>query len=242
MSDTLAIEYERMQHRRSRNRRIMIAVVLFALALLVLTGWQTATSWKPARSDYPFQGPIAGAEQGEIRWQTVAAMGANFAYVRATDGSDKRDSRFLANVEGIREAGIRYGAVHHYNLCQLASEQATNFVTAVPRDANALPTAIELSFDEECKDRPGRSLLVSELETFINQVENHMGKRALLRISRDFEDSYEISSGIDRTVWLVGDYFPPDYATQPWVMWQANSHYRTRGAEGPLSWNVMRPK
>ena len=42
---------------------------------------------------------------------------------------------------------------------------------------------------------------------------------ALLRIGKDFEDEYQVSEGLARTVWLIGDFVPPDYATKRWVIW-----------------------
>ena len=104
-----------------------------------------------------------------------------------------------------------------------------------------LPPAVRLAFDNDCGDRPGRALVLSELNTFLNQIESHSGKRALIEVSRDFEELYNISSGIDRTFWLEANFFPPDYATKPWVMWRASDMRRISGVDGPINWNVVRP-
>ena len=153
-----------------------------------------------------------------------------------------RDANFAANYAQASDAGLRTGALHHYSLCRLAQDQATNFVTTVPRDPAALPPAVELSFQEGCADRPNRSLVLSELGTFLNQIERHTGKPALLLIRPDFEDMYRISEAVPRTIWLSGNFFPPDYAAKPWVMWEANAHYRIAGIDGPVKWNVVRVK
>jgi lysozyme len=181
------------------------------------------------------------ASHGDIAWNVAGATGVDFAYIRATNGAEERDTRFAGNMQGARDSGIRYGAVHEYDLCRLATDQATMFVTTVPREENILPPAVRLAYENDCKDRPGRALVLSELNTFLNQIEGHSGKPAIIIVSPDFEEEYRISSGISRTFWLEGNFFPPDYATKPWVMWRASDMRRVSGIDGPVNWNVVRP-
>lgn len=177
---------------------------------------------------------------GAIDWPALAAIGADFAYIDATRGSERRDPMFATNAEAATQAGLRIGAVHHFSLCRLAGDQATLFNTTVPRSGRMLPPAIALDFSEDCGDRPSRDLVLSELSTFLNQVETHSGKPALLRPSAEFEEMYGLSDAINRTFWLESDYFPPDYAAKPWVMWTANSHRRVTGVGELADWVVVR--
>lgn len=230
-----------MARGRTRKRLAALGVALLVIAGLAFAGWWLASGWAPSRDQYPQQGILVGEADGAIAWPTIAAMDTDFAYIEATRGAEHRDARFADNWARIKETGIRYGAVHRFGLCRLASDQAANFITTVPRDPQALPPAVSLEFDEQCTDKPTRSLVLSELNTFLNQIESHAGKPALLRIAPDFEERYRVSEGISRTVWLIGDYFPPDYAAKPWVIWQANSRYRIQGAPNPVRWNVVQP-
>ncbi len=215
---------------------ITIAVLVIAFVLRNI-----AVGWAPPRSQYPVQGVSVDASHGDIAWNVAGATGVDFAYIRATNGAEERDTRFAGNMQGARDSGIRYGAVHEYDLCRLATDQATMFVTTVPREENILPPAVRLAYENDCKDRPGRALVLSELNTFLNQIEGHSGKPAIIIVSPDFEEEYRISSGISRTFWLEGNFFPPDYATKPWVMWRASDMRRVSGIDGPVNWNVVRP-
>lgn len=223
--------------------RLMIIIgLLTASAILVWLAMGLARAWTPSRDQYPLQGVTVSAASGPVSWRALAAQGVDFGYIEASYGSDVRDARFIENYTEARDAGIGFAPLHHYSLCRLASDQAENFVTTVPRDGDALPAAITLEFAENCTARPAQSLVMSELITFLNQVEGHMGKPALLRISPEFEKFYAVSSAIKRNVWLTGNYFPPDYATKPWVMWTANDDYRIDGVEQPIAWNVVKPQ
>lgn len=218
-----------------------LALLLALIGAVALGLWTYARGWAPDRGDYPVQGVTIGSNNGPVDWGTLAAQGADFAYIRATIGSDQRDPAFAVNWRAARLAGMRYGAIVEFTPCRLASDQATRFMTTVPRDNAALPPVIRLSFQPGCKARPGRDLLLSELNTLINLVEGHAGKPAVINVSQDFEDAYDVSKGINRTLWLERNFLRPDYAARPWVMWTASDMRHIDGVDGPVQWNVVAP-
>ncbi|MEJ6595596.1 GH25 family lysozyme [Parasphingorhabdus sp.] len=230
-----------MANRDTRTSLISLATIVVVSLVIAFILRNIAVGWAPSRDQYPVQGISVDESHGQIIWHVAGATGVDFAYIHATRGAEKRDANFAANIEGARDAGIRYGALHNYSLCRLATDQATLFVTTVPRGENMLPPAVRLAFDNDCSDRPSRALVLSELNTFLNQIESHSGKHAIIAASREFEELYNISSGIDRTFWLEANFFPPDYATKPWVMWRASDMRRISGLDGPINWNVVRP-
>ncbi|AUW60212.1 glycoside hydrolase family 25 [Sphingobium sp. SCG-1] len=197
--------------------------------------------WAPARSEFPMQGISVSEANGPLDWRTVRARHADFAYVLASAGAGRRDHLFAANWSGARDAGLRYGAAHLFNLCDRAVDQATLFVATVPRDNAALPPVVRLDFSPNCIRRPGRDKLLSELNTFLNLIEKHVGQRAVIHVSKAFEMEYRISAGIYRTLWLEGNFFKPDYAGRPWVMWTASDMRHLDGIDGPVEWDVVAP-
>lgn len=215
-------------------------LVLMLVAAGLALWW--AARWTPDREQYPIQGVTIDAGNGEVQWGSIKAAGADFAYVMATTGNKGLDAGFARNMAGARNAGLQVGAVHRYSLCQLATDQAANFIRHVPRRADALPAAIWLDYDDDCPDRPTRALLLSELATFLAQIEAHLGKRSLIAPGPALEGDYQVTRGIARTTWLRRDFFEPDYGAHPWSMWQANDYVRLSGAAGTVGWNVLRPR
>lgn len=213
---------------------------MLALLLGAYAAWVTVTGWAPSRDEYNVQGVVVSEANGQPEWAELGATGVDFAYITASEGARFHDPQFAANLEGAQQAGIRYGALHHFDICRLASDQAALFITTVPRSEQALPPAVQLDFSESCKGRPNRALIISELATFLNQIEAHSGTPAILLLSRDFEEEYRVSSAIDRTVWLEENWFLPDYSARPWVMWTANNMRRVDGIKGPVRWAVVR--
>lgn len=214
--------------------------ILLAVLLGVFVVWNYIAGWAPSRDEYKVQGIVVSQANGKPEWAHLGATGVDFAYITAVEGARGRDAQFQANLEGVQQAGIRYGALHHFDICRLASDQATLFITTVPRNEAALPPAVQLDFSETCKGRPNRALILSELATFLNQIEAHSGSPAILLLTPEFEKEYRVSSAIDRTVWLEDNWFLPDYSARPWVMWTANTARHVDGLDGPVRWVVVR--
>lgn len=232
--------------RTPAQRRVARSRWLAAALLLVLLGggavWWKAQTWTPSRNDFPVQGVWLSAIDGPIEWPALKSTGADFAYLTATHGAGMRDEGFSAALEEARKQKISVGALHVFDICAAAEEQAANFVTTVPRDADQLPPAVRLDMaTANCPSPPGEAAMQSELTTFLNQIERHSGKPALLLATADFEKQYHITAVIDRNVWVEGDYLIPGYARRPWVMWTANRSLHHPAAEQPLQWVVVRP-
>lgn len=230
----------------SNRWRIAAALLLAAIVAAAVLWWQFI-HWTPDRKGWPAQGVEIGAMDvpaGADAADFVAfkAIGADFAYLDASRGADGRDPAFGGNLAAVRAAGLQFGAVHSYDPCVPADRQAANFVTVVPRDASLLPPAIELDkTGDACPSLVSEAAVESELTTFLNQIEGHTGKPALLKISETFEERYRLSTRIERNLWLMRDRLQPDYAGRPWTLWTANSALRSEASAVPVRWVVVQP-
>jgi lysozyme len=223
-------------------RRRIAGVVLLALLVAGGWGWWRLQHWRPDPAKFPVQGVLIGAADGSADFRAFRAIGARFAYLEASDGADARDPMFARNLAAAREAKLKVGAVHRYDPCVPADRQAANFVTIVPRDKAMLPPAIELdALAEGCPKRVSEAAVESELTTFLNEIEGHVGQPAVLKVSKAFEQRYHVSGEVERNLWLTRSYLQPDYAGRPWTLWTANARYRNEASETPVRWVVLQP-
>jgi lysozyme len=230
-----------------RKRAISWRTRIGALLALVLVGaggwlWWHGQHWAPPRDEFPQQGVLIGAVDGEADFKALKAIGADFVYLEASNGAAARDASFAVNLARVRESGLPFGVVHAYDPCVPAERQAGNFVTIVPRHELLLPPAIALGrLAGECGDPVSEAAVESELTTFLNQVEGHAGKPAVLKLAPEFEERYHIAARIERNLWLERDWLEPDYAGRPWTLWTVNSQLRTAASDRPLRWVVLQP-
>ena len=218
-----------------------LTIVLALAGFLTIGMWTFATGWTPSTSRYPLQGLDLGEHPPAAEWPTVRAAGADFVYLVATAGTDRREPSFEGNWNALPEAGLRRGAVHLYSLCQPASDQANAFNLVVPAASDALPAAVDASPRDDCAARPDRAVLIGDLTRFITMVEAHTGKPMLLRIGRAMEARYHLTSAIPRPVWAVANAFPPAYAARPWRLWTASGIRHVGGIGGSVKWDVVAP-
>lgn len=232
-----------MARRRGSSARLRWLAALLLVALVGgIAGWWHLRHWTPERGLFPVQGVEIGSADQVVDWTALKAIGADFAYVDASASAFARDPSFAKHLEGARAAKLQVGAVHRYDPCQPAGPQAANFVTVVPRDAKMLPPAVELDrLADDCPVRVSDQAVESELMTFLNQIETHTGKPAILKITRQFEKRYRVATAIDRNLWLVRDRFQPEYAGRPWTMWTANAALATEADDEPVRWVVVQP-
>jgi lysozyme len=165
----------------------------------------------------------------------------DFAYIKATEGGDRRDRRFAENWAGAGRAGIARGAYHFFTLCRPGADQAANFIATVPPDPAMLPPVIDLEFGGNCAARPSAKALIAELAAFIRPVEARFGKPVTLYLTREFDTAYTLSARVNRPLWLRRLVLEPHWGARAWSIWQASSFRRVRGITGRVDWNVMRP-
>ncbi len=228
--------------RRSRRHwPFWLAVMALIGAALWWLGRTRAGDWHPSTLLYPRQGIDISHYQGRVRWSRLPDAGVEFAYIKATEGSDYRDPNFPFNWAGANAVGIERGGYHFFNRCRSGADQAANFIATVPRDQMALAPAVDLEFLGNCDKPISVAAFQRELGIFIKLVERHYGKQTLLYLTADFDRSYQVSTTFDRPLWLRSIMREPRFGARRWSLWQASSFRRLPGIAGPVDWDVARP-
>nr|WP_137676800.1 glycoside hydrolase family 25 protein [Parerythrobacter lutipelagi] len=234
-----------MGRKRNPKRAWLWRAAAF-LALAALAGglwlWWDTQHWTPPESEYPDQGALIAQEDGVVRFATLKALGANFAYLEASIGAEGMDAAFARNYAAARKAGLQVGAVHLFDPCAMADGQSANFVTTVPRGKDLLPPVIALGRTaSSCETRVPDAAVHSELMTLINQIETHAGKPVILKIKPQFEAEYGLARRIERNLWVNRTRFAPTYAGRPWLLWSANENLMSEASDEPVEWVVVQP-
>jgi len=137
------------------RQRIWIATSLAALTLIaagVVFAPQIYVRLELAPLRYDVIGVDVSHHQGQIDWRALAGDGIAFAYIKATEGGNFRDTNFASNWAGAAGAGLVRGAYHFFTPCRTGIDQARNFIATVPRDPSALPPAVDAESMGPCSN------------------------------------------------------------------------------------------
>ena len=224
-------------------RRYLVggAVAAALTASLLFVVYQTYLGFAPRSGRYPVQGIDISHHQGVISWDALAAGDESpaFVYMKATEGGDFRDTQFTVNWDEAERVGIARGAYHYFTLCTPGAEQAANFIDVVPADPEALPPAVDLEFGGNCSHRPSSAELRTELTAFLDLVEDHYGKTAVLYTTASFYRAHLDGAFDDRPFWLRSLIVRPRYGREPWYFWQFHSRGRRDGVDGWVDLNAF---
>ena len=214
----------------------LIPAALAALAIAVATPIAFG-AWNPFAASYP-QGVDVSWHQGPIDWPLLGRSGVRFAYVKATEGADYVDPRFAFNWREAGQAGLYRGAYHYFTLCRPGLQQAQNFIHSVPREANALPPAVDLEHMGPCRHGPTMTDVDAEVRAFLARIEAYYGVRPIIYASEDFRDAHLKEFPRER-FWIRSLIAPPLFQRE-WIVWQHHNGAHRPGVSGPVDLDAFR--
>jgi lysozyme len=189
--------------------------------------------------------------QEDINWQAVRSAGARFVFIKATEGMGYTDSTFPGNWEGAGTVGLLRGAYCFFHPNQDAREQAKRFVAVVKeRESDGeLPCGIDL----EVTDGVSNKKIISGVKTWLDAVEQGLGRRPLIYSGVSFLESNLVEQGEppawaeDYPLWL--GWFPQKYVAgmsplmprgwTSWKFWQYSGKGRISGIQGDVDLDLF---
>jgi lysozyme len=181
--------------------------------------------------------------QANIDWPKLRSQGANFVYIKATDGGDHLDPMFRKNWRDAHEAGLKRGAYHFFYWCRTAGEQADWFIRNVPKVEGALPPVIDVEYNGEskCQRRLSPAKVREKMQVFMDKLERHYGQRPVIYTAPDFYRDNLRGAFLDYPFWLraVAEHPSKVYPGREWVFWQYSGTGLSHGVSGKIDLNVF---
>ncbi|MBI3551743.1 MAG: hypothetical protein HY077_04435 [Elusimicrobia bacterium] len=194
----------------------------------------------PPKDLYPVRGVDVSHYQGAIQWEKVKNGGMSFAFIKATEGSDLTDDKFLANWQGARRAGLKRGAYHFYNFCQKGALQADHFMKIVPAVSGALPVAVDLEASNSCRKMPSKAALRQGVGAFIAKIKKAYGKTPAIYVNEDYYGKYFKGENDPYPVWITDTGKPPELPDRgEWTFWQFSFKGQVPGIGGYVDLDVF---
>jgi lysozyme len=233
---------------RRRVAGIAVAMAIFAVGLgpgVALS--RMLSDAKPnngvaAAHVMPVQGIDVSYWQGNVDWQKVGDAGVRFAYIKATEGGDHLDPKFRDNWRAAKQAGIARGAYHVMYWCRVAKEQASWFMSNVPKDSGALPPVLDVEwngYSKTCPHHIARDDAIAKIKIMLEAMEAFSGKQPIIYTDPKFHRQVLEGEFPDHQFWLRSVAAKPEakYGARNWVFWQFTTTGRVHGVAGPVDRN-----
>ncbi len=177
------------------------------------------------------QGGIdVSVHSGSVDWTAVAQAGHSFAFVKATEGIDLKDSAFEDHWRAMKDAGLIRGAYHFYVTEDDPEEQARFFTMNVTLASGDLAPVVDIELLGH-GTQPG---LPGRLKAYLDLIEEHYGVRPIIYTSPNFWDQHLTDEYGDYPLWIAEygvDQPRLPSGWQTWHLWQYQADADVPGVE-----------
>lgn len=182
--------------------------------------------------------------QADIDWKTLRSNGANFAFIKATEGGKHVDRLFMKNWNAAKAAGIPTGAYHFFFWCRSAEEQAKWFIRHVPKQAGSLPPVLDVEWygnKRSCPTKPPRATVLAKMKVWLDIVERHYGVKPIIYVTPDFYEDNLRGQFKDHSFWLrsVAEHPRGRYPNREFAFWQYSGTGLSKGVSTQIDLNVF---
>ncbi len=209
-------------------------VLLLLTLLAVLPAEDTSADDQPA-----LQGIDVSHHSDAVDWQAVKNAGYVFAYIKATEGEDATDSRFVEHWQATAAIDLPRGAYHFYVTEDDPNLQADFFIATVPAEdlGDLIPVV-----DVEVLGHGTETGWADNLKVFLDRLESHFGVKPLIYTSPHFWDANVGHSFGEYPLWLAE--YGVDSPSLPegwneWFIWQFEGDQNIVGVESGADVNTL---
>ncbi len=213
-------------------RRAAWALVIFSGLLIVAVGLGRILRPQqphvdPNREAYPIVGLDLSAHNGVADFDSVAAAGVDFVYLKASEGSSFRDPAFIRNYVAARRTPLAIGAYHYFRFDRDGISQADNLLNALKDLRLDLPLAVDVEEWHNDATVP-TDLVVERLNAMLSRLRD-AGHRVIVYTNKNGHSRF--LRDLDVELWICSFTSPPIGRTD-WRLWQHSHISRIPGVSG----------
>lgn len=213
---------------------VIIAIILLILTLIVWWMLGIIKLNNPAKEEYPIKGVDVSSYQGTIDWKKLSEQGIQFAYIKATEGSNFVDEQFKENYKNIQETNLKIGAYHFFSYDSDGETQAENFISNVEKIENMLPPVIDVEFyGDKKKNKPDKQKTQEQLQILIDKLKENYEVTPIIYTTNEAYKLYISDNFNECEIWIRDIVKTPKLPdNRKWTFWQYTSREKLDGYNG----------
>lgn len=167
--------------------------------------------------------------QKDIDWSATAKdKNIKFVYVKATEGANHRQHRYIYNIENARKHGIKVGSYHFFRTTSSVEAQFRNFISIVkPEDQDLVPL-----IDVETRKGWTGEQLADSVKAFADMLEDYYGCKPMIYTGASFYNSF-LCRTLKGYKLFIARYSKsePRLNDAKWTLWQFSERGRIAGID-----------
>ncbi len=213
---------------------LIIVLILVLITLLLLNGYIIPTKLEAEK--YEVRGVDVSEYQGEVDWDKIKEQGISFAFIKATEGSNSKDSYFDKNYEKLKTMDMLLGCYHFFSFESTGEEQAKNYIEAVgniENDDSIMLPIIDVEFYSFYKKaKPSKTWVTEQLQVMLEELEDTYRVKPIIYTTMEFYDYYIDGEFQDYDIWIRDIITKPNIENRDWKFWQYTGRGRLDGYNG----------
>lgn len=172
----------------------------------------------PKWKEFQIYGVDVSKYQRGINWDRVKLDGIEFAIIKATEGSWRRDKKYEFNWLEAKKSKVVRGAYHYYHPSVNWKAQFDNITQTVYLKSGDLPVIIDIEEDEGVN----KKLLLANLKSFLIALEKHYRIKPIIYTYESFYNDFFQGEFRNYNLWIANySNYPPELKDgAKWEFWQ----------------------
>ena len=215
-------------------KKIIYRNILLIFALCFVSGAVSAQSFENVECEDTcshIHGIDISHHQREVFWETLGEnTKMSYVYVKATEGGNHVDTRYVENVRLAHVHGLKVGSYHFFRPKTDVSLQLQNFRSmCLPSQQDLIPMV-----DVEVKQGMSTESFCDSLFKFLDLVEEAYGQKPLIYTGTNFYNKNLAGKlgGYKLMIAQYNDQEPVLYDDNDYIIWQYTGKGHIKGVNG----------
>ncbi len=190
---------------------------------------------------YQIHGIDVSRYQQYIYWKAVKQMQVRnikigFAFIKATEGTDRVDSYFKRNWKKAKQENLTIGAYHFFVPGKSGKQQAELFIQTVKLQPGDLPPVLDIELTSGVDTKQ----LKKELSIFLQALESHYKIKPIIYSNVDFYEKH-LGEAFDSYPLWIAHYIEHNKPRikRNWLFWQHSDKGKANGIKADVDFNVF---
>jgi lysozyme len=185
---------------------------------------------------YPVIGVDFSHHSGDINFNKLREDGVSFVFLKATEGSNHKDSRVDEYFKEASRNEIPVGFYHFYRFEENSVDQFKFFHKTVSNKKYSLPLVLDVE-DYGQNSNKTRSAIRRDIKTFVDSLESVVKCEILIYTNESGYNDY-IKGNVNNDIWICS-FDQTEKIGGNWKFWQYSHHGKLKYVDGWVDYNTF---